>query len=192
LTHRKARADLDPLTAWFVLAWDAFNAPQFSYDEALRLARACGVDLDNDVVKTLAEKKASNLVIWDSAKRAAKGSLGPADGSRGMIDAIHHAANAARNRTLADEFGGRMMCFSGRGGEILGSDGSWTVVSRDLVKKRFRDGEAEWLICTDAAAEGLNFQFCGALVNYDMPWNPMKVEQRIGRIDRLGQPRLTE
>ena len=35
--------------------------------------------------------------------------------------------------------------------------------------------------------KGLNFQFCGALVNYDMPWNPMKVEQRIGRIDRLGQ-----
>ena len=43
------------------------------------------------------------------------------------------------------------------------------------------------LLCTDAAAEGLNFQFCGALVNYDMPWNPMRVEQRIGRIDRLGQ-----
>lgn len=41
--------------------------------------------------------------------------------------------------------------------------------------------------CTDAAAEGLNFQFCGALVNFDMPWNPMRVEQRIGRVDRLGQ-----
>jgi SNF2 family DNA or RNA helicase len=33
----------------------------------------------------------------------------------------------------------------------------------------------------------LNFQFCGALINYDMPWNPMRVEQRIGRIDRFGQ-----
>lgn len=43
------------------------------------------------------------------------------------------------------------------------------------------------MIATDAAAEGLNFQFCGALINYDMPWNPMRVEQRIGRIDRLGQ-----
>jgi helicase-like protein len=48
-------------------------------------------------------------------------------------------------------------------------------------------GKAELLVCTDAAAEGLNFQFCGTLVNYDMPWNPMRVEQRIGRIDRLGQ-----
>jgi hypothetical protein len=51
----------------------------------------------------------------------------------------------------------------------------------------FKAGAAELLICTDAAAEGLNFQFCGAMVNYDMPWNPMRVEQRIGRIDRLGQ-----
>ena len=100
LTQKRARADLDPLTAWFVLAWDAFKAPQFPYDEALRLAHACGVDLDNDVVKTLAEKKASKLIMWDSAKRAAKGSLGPPDGSRGMIDAIHHAAYTARNRTL--------------------------------------------------------------------------------------------
>ena len=48
-------------------------------------------------------------------------------------------------------------------------------------------GSADILLCTDAAAEGLNFQFCGALVNYDMPWNPMRVEQRIGRIDRVGQ-----
>jgi len=81
----------------------------------------------------------------------------------------------------------RIMCFSGRGGEIPRSDGSWQVVSRDDVKRRFREGAADVLICTDAAAEGLNFQFCGALINYDMPWNPMRVEQRIGRIDRLGQ-----
>lgn len=100
LTHKKARADLDPMTAWFVLAWDAFKAPEFPYDEALRLARVCGVDLDTDVVKTLVEKKASKLILWDSAKRAAKGSLGPADGARAMIDALHHAAHAARTRNL--------------------------------------------------------------------------------------------
>ena len=81
----------------------------------------------------------------------------------------------------------RLMCFSGRGGEIPSADGSWRRVSRDDAKRRFRVGEADVLLCTDAAAEGLNFQFCGALINYDMPWNPMRVEQRIGRIDRLGQ-----
>ena len=81
----------------------------------------------------------------------------------------------------------RLLCFSGRGGEVSGADGTWRRISRDDAKRRFRDGEADLLLCTDAAAEGLNFQFCGALVNYDMPWNPMRVEQRIGRIDRLGQ-----
>jgi ERCC4-related helicase len=94
-------------------------------------------------------------------------------------------------RELHGEFGSRMMCFSGRGGEILGADRTWSVVSRETIKRRFREGEAECLLCTDAAAEGLNFQFCGAIVNYDMPWNPMRVEQRIGRIDRLGQQHET-
>lgn len=84
-----------------------------------------------------------------------------------------------------------ILCFSGRGGEVLTSDGQWNTVTRDEVKRRFREGHAEVLLCTDAAAEGLNFQFCGALVNYDMPWNPMRVEQRIGRIDRLGQQHPT-
>ena len=100
LTHLKADADLDPATAFVVLAWDAFKAPVFSYDEALRLARAVGVDLDSDIVGRLAGKKGSDIHLWDSARRAAKGTLGPVDGSRGMIDAIHHAANMARVRSL--------------------------------------------------------------------------------------------
>ena len=100
LTHLEADTDLDPATAFFVLAWDAFRAPVFAYDEALRLARAVGVDLDGDIVGRLAEKKGSDLRLWDSVRRAAKGALGPADGSRGMIDAVHHAANTARIRSL--------------------------------------------------------------------------------------------
>lgn len=83
--------------------------------------------------------------------------------------------------------GHSVMCFSGRGGEIRSTSSSWTLISRDDVKRRFKEGLADVLVCTDAAAEGLNFQFCGALINYDMPWNPMRVEQRIGRVDRLGQ-----
>ena len=100
LTHLKANADLDPVTSFFVLSWHAFRAPTFSYDEALKLARATGVDLDGEVVGRLAEKKGSDVRLWDSARRAAKGALGPADGSRGMIDAVHHAANMARLRSL--------------------------------------------------------------------------------------------
>ena len=101
LTHVEADDDLDPLTAFFVLAWDAFRAPAFAYDEALRLARAVGVDLDSGVVGRIANKKGSDLHLWDSARRAAAGALGPADGSRGMLDALHHAAHAVREQSTA-------------------------------------------------------------------------------------------
>ena len=101
LTHRKAQGDLDAVTAFFVLAWDAFKAPVFAYDEALRLARAVGVDMDGQVAKRLGEKRGSDFRLWDSVTRAAKGGLGPVDGSRGMVDALHHAANVSRTRSLA-------------------------------------------------------------------------------------------
>ena len=100
LTHTKGRGDLDATTSWFVLAWDAFKAPVFNYDEGLRLARAVGADLDGQLIGKICEKKGSDIKLWDSATRAAKSGLGPADGSRAMIDAIHHAAHRARTRTL--------------------------------------------------------------------------------------------
>jgi putative DNA methylase len=99
LTHMKGKADLDPVTSWFVLAWDAFRAPVFSYDEGLRLARAVGADLDSMVGK-ICEKKGSDLKLWDSATRAAKSNLGSPDGSRSMLDAIHSVAHRARTRSL--------------------------------------------------------------------------------------------
>ncbi|MCY4119360.1 MAG: helicase-related protein, partial [Acidobacteria bacterium] len=53
--------------------------------------------------------------------------------------------------------------------------------------QRFRDGDFDVMLATRVAGEGLDFEFCSAVVNYDLPWNPMEVEQRIGRIDRFGQ-----
>ena len=100
LTRVRAGDDMDARTAFFVLAWDAFRAPRFPYDEALKLGRAVGVDLDKEVVGRTAAKVGANLVLWDSAERAAKGSLGPADGSTGMIDVLYRAAHLARIRSL--------------------------------------------------------------------------------------------
>ena len=100
LAHMRSDEDLDPVTAFFVLAWDAFKAPKFAYDEGLKLARAVGVNLETDVVRRLGAKSGQNLVLWDAPHRAAKGALGPADGSRGMIDVLHHAAHLARSRSL--------------------------------------------------------------------------------------------
>jgi putative DNA methylase len=101
LVQQNTRAELDPTTAWFVLAWDSFGAPEFPYDEALMLARAVGVDLERDIVGKLAEKKANNLHLLDSAARVAKGRAGAADGSSSMLDVLHHAAQRARSRGAA-------------------------------------------------------------------------------------------
>ena len=101
LTHKQTEGDLDAPTAFFVLAWDAFKAPIFAYDEALRLARAVGVDMDAQVTKRLGEKRGGDFRLWDSATRAAKGALGPVDGSHGIIDTLHHATSVSRSRSLA-------------------------------------------------------------------------------------------
>ena len=58
---------------------------------------------------------------------------------------------------------------------------------RQEIMASFRRGEFDVLICSEVGSEGLDFEFCDTLVNYDLPWNPMKVEQRIGRLDRFGQ-----
>ena len=64
--------------------------------------------------------------------------------------------------------------------------GSRAADIRGALTEYFRD-EAEILIATEAAAEGINLQFCSLVVNYDMPWNPQRIEQRIGRCHRYGQ-----
>ncbi len=88
--------------------------------------------------------------------------------------------------TLQQSYGSQIACYSGRGGELY-FEGKWWIVPKEEIKKRFRDNEIKILLCTESASEGLNLQNCGVLINYDMPWNPMRVEQRIGRIDRIGQ-----
>lgn len=59
---------------------------------------------------------------------------------------------------------------------------------KDWMKDLFR-GKVQVLIATEAGGEGINLQFCNKIINYDLPWNPMRLEQRIGRIHRLGQER---
>jgi adenine-specific DNA-methyltransferase len=70
------------------------------------------------------------------------------------------------------------------GEEII--TGNKTVDLRAALVEHFRD-QAEILVATEAAAEGVNLQFCSLVVNYDLPWNPQRIEQRIGRCHRYGQ-----
>ena len=59
---------------------------------------------------------------------------------------------------------------------------------KDTAVTAFRDS-VPMLLCSESGGEGRNLQFCNTLINFDIPWNPMAIEQRIGRIDRIGQAR---
>ncbi len=67
-------------------------------------------------------------------------------------------------------------------------DGSMSGPEKDAAIAAFRE-TASVLLCTQSGGEGRNIQFCNTLINFDVPWNPMAIEQRIGRIDRIGQER---
>ncbi|WP_418895903.1 DEAD/DEAH box helicase [Sporosarcina cyprini] len=65
-------------------------------------------------------------------------------------------------------------------------NGKFNKSKREWMKQLFKE-KAQVLIATESGSEGINLQFCHHVINYDLPWNPMKVEQRIGRVHRLGQ-----
>jgi len=76
-----------------------------------------------------------------------------------------------------------------RGFSVATLNGSMDLEARGRAQRAF-SSDVRILVSTDAGGEGLNLQFCHIIVNFDMPWNPMRVEQRIGRVDRIGQPHI--
>ena len=73
-----------------------------------------------------------------------------------------------------------------RGFDVVLLNGSMPIEERLAAQKAFA-GDSNVMISTDAGGEGINLQFCHIVINYDLPWNPMRIEQRIGRVDRIGQ-----
>lgn len=102
----------------------------------------------------------------------------------------------------SSDFAGKVVLFNGTNNDAKSAEiyrewlkrnantdratGSPTADKRAAIVEYFRD-EASIMIATEAAAEGINLQFCNLVVNYDMPWNPQRIEQRIGRCHRYGQ-----
>lgn len=76
-----------------------------------------------------------------------------------------------------------------RGFSVALLNGGMDLDARTRAQQAF-SRDVRVLISTDAGGEGLNLQFCHVVVNFDMPWNPMRLEQRIGRVDRIGQPHV--
>ncbi|GMW03144.1 MAG: hypothetical protein AMXMBFR84_42790 [Candidatus Hydrogenedentota bacterium] len=89
------------------------------------------------------------------------------------------------------EFLTRRLSGLGYTGQIAQIHGGMHFTERQEQIDRFRapasEGGARFMVCTDAAAEGVNLQFCWIMINYDVPWNPARLEQRMGRIHRYGQ-----
>ena len=77
------------------------------------------------------------------------------------------------------------------GFSVVCLNGSMDLEERRRVQRQFAE-KARILVSTDAGGEGLNLQFAHVIINYDLPWNPMRIEQRIGRVDRIGQKRLVK
>lgn len=75
-----------------------------------------------------------------------------------------------------------------RGYSVSILNGSMGIDERNAVTEEFRT-KTDVFVSTDAGGEGLNLQFANIVINYDMPWNPMRIEQRCGRVDRIGQTR---
>lgn len=88
---------------------------------------------------------------------------------------------------MNDLSGEPIAVYAGSGKSGIWRDGRFSGVSREDIKQLVRRGEIRVLIGTDAASEGLNLQRLGTLINLDLPWNPTRLEQRKGRIQRIGQ-----
>jgi superfamily II DNA or RNA helicase len=71
--------------------------------------------------------------------------------------------------------------------EVRVMHGGVPMAKRQQIMADFRAGQFDLLLLSEVGSEGLDFEFCNIFVNYDLPWNPMRVEQRIGRLDRFGQ-----
>src|SRR5690606_58004 len=106
-------------------------------------------------------------------------------------------------RLSKEKFAGRIVLFNGSNNDEVSKEiyrrwkenprnagkitGSRPVDIRHALVDAFKSDDYELMIATEAAAEGINLQFCSMIVNYDLPWNPQRVEQRIGRCHRYGQ-----
>jgi len=101
------------------------------------------------------------------------------NGYKGQV-VLFNGTNAGPAETAIYERWAEKNRETGRG------SGSRAVDVRTALIENFRD-EATILIATEAAAEGINLQFCSLVINYDLPWNPQRIEQRIGRCHRYGQ-----
>ena len=169
-------------------------------DPALRVAKAAGAttaELDElesflAALDTRPAYDAKLRALVDDLRRELGASKPDGSERQAIVFTQFTDTMDALREQLARLWPGMVACYSGRGGEYHvpgsapGSHGTWATVDKAVLKADFREGKYRLLLGTDAMSEGLNLQTCELLYNLDLPWNFMRVEQRIGRIDRIG------
>ena len=100
-------------------------------------------------------------------------------------DTVRTLAAALTERLPGEAVG----IYAGAGRSGMHRNGDFATVEREEIKAAVRRHEVRLLVATDAACEGLNLQTLGTMINVDLPWNPSRLEQRLGRIKRIGQRR---
>lgn len=149
-------------------------------------------------------REAAFLTLYNMHQRAAEDSPVRAEIMElvEMIKKIESHSKAAKAVELIQQINDKVIIFTEYRAtqnylqKYLHDHGITSVPFRGGFKRSKKDwmtelfqNRAQVLIATEAYGEGINLQFCNQVINYDMPWNPMRVEQRIGRVHRLGQQR---
>lgn len=146
-------------------------------------------------LKALKNERAEVKLLLDTATRCER--VGPDAKAEALLDWLYRLQSEEGDPELKalvfTEFVPTQEMLSRflteRGFSVVCLNGSMDMEERKRVQEAFAK-DARILISTDAGGEGLNLQFCHVVINYDIPWNPMRLEQRIGRVDRIGQPHV--
>ncbi|PJJ75003.1 helicase-like protein [Thermoflavifilum aggregans] len=153
-------------------------------------ARNIGIDTKTRALITALDKGFSKMAEMGAAQRAV------------IFTESRRTQSFIKDFLEANGYAGRVITFNGTNSEPEATaiyerwleanknkgraTGSRTVDIRTAIIEYFRD-HGQILIATEAGAEGINLQFCSLVINYDLPWNPQRIEQRIGRCHRYGQ-----
>lgn len=171
-TLKRMRAEVDELREYAALARSIMvNQKAVKLNEAL--------DMGFERLRELgAAEKA--IIFTDSTKTQEYIARTLADAGRGEGVVLFNGSNTSPEQTEIYQ----AWLTANKDGDLI--TGIPAVDRRKALVDYFRD-QGTIMIATEAAAEGINLQFCSMLVNYDLPWNPQRVEQRIGRVHRFGQ-----
>jgi len=151
------------------------------------------LEMEDDMVEALSIAEDEGLVAaTDELEGAIRGLRGVPDTKfeafRRMLDQLNRSG--MRQVMVFSFFKGTLAYLADQLEDdfrVAVMNGSTPMDERNAIMDRFRQGSIDLLLLSEVGSEGLDFEFCNVLVNYDLPWNPMKVEQRIGRLDRFGQ-----